>query len=149
MQYTIKQAADLLGVTRPTIRKYFSQLPEDVQQAEGSQVLNSFIISEKALNLIAEKIGKKIEKDDNSKTKPENESKILDKSDKLIEILEKTIETLNNQLSEKDNQIADLNKALDQQQQLQKQIQDKFMLIDQKLPEPPETIDIKRLTNYL
>lgn len=158
--YTIKDIADKLNTTKPTVRKYYNLIPESIRKEESKTEIGTLLVSEKIFLLIAEKMGKKIDLSENSvkntvgkadipdnteKCFPQTSEIYLEKIESLVEkvnFLEKHMEKsdnqiniLNNQLQEKDKQIEELHKLLDQQQQLNKQIQDNQQLM---LPEHKE-----------
>lgn len=113
MEITIKELADELGVSKPTISKAIDALGI---QAELRKVSNRFVLSETQAAAVKSQIlqsgetetpQKPQEETKNEPPKPQSET---EKS--LISLLESQITILQEQLSAKDAQIATLGKSL-------------------------------------
>lgn len=113
MEITIKELADALGVSKPTISKAIDALGI---QTELRKVGNRFVLSESQAAAIKSQIMQNCETEITEKPqeKTENElPKTQSETEKsLISLLETQITILQEQLSEKDAQIAMLGKSL-------------------------------------
>ena len=129
MGKTIRQIADELGVSKTSVRKKIDNLGlRSSLQSNGNQ----FLIDEKQEELIkaAFRVNKSQTK---SETKTQTESETVSS---LISILQE-------ELARKDAQIENLQKLLDQEQQLHMHTKQQLQLLEQKEdiieePEPPK-----------
>lgn len=142
MSYTVKQIADFLQVSKPTIRKHLKRLPEEDRSGNTTDEDGTLHISEHCYKKLLELLGVEIEETETPETVPErtwnyygNMKKrfpdrlpetLPETLQKQIEILEniteeqrKHIEQLYKQIEAKDEQIKQLTILLSQQQTLQ------------------------------
>ena len=129
MGKTIKQIADELGVSKTSVRKKIDNLGlRSSLQSNGNQ----FSINEEQEELIKTAFkGNKPQTKSETKTQTESET-----VSSLISILQE-------ELARKDAQIENLQKLLDQEQQLHMHTKQQFQLLEQKEdiieePEPPK-----------
>ena len=128
MSYTVKQIADYLQVSKPTVRKYLSRLSEADRSGNSRQAdTGAVIISEECYNALidlyraengTETLSGNIRKDGGNTGNdfPETFRKQIETLENTVETLEKHIEKLYKQLETKDDQIKTLNMLLSQQQ---------------------------------
>ena len=109
MDKTIKQIADELGVSKQAVRQRINKLPKDCSYVGNK---NTIYVTEEGFNLLKEKVST-------------HTTKIDTKIDASIEALIK-------QLDIKDKQIAELQKILNQEQQLNAMNQQKLQLLEDK-----------------
>lgn len=113
MEITIKELADALGVSKPTVSKAIDSLGI---QAELRKVGNRFVLSESQAAAIKSQILQNCEKEITEKSQEETEiepPKPQNETEKsLISLLETQITILQEQLTAKDAQIATLGKSL-------------------------------------
>lgn len=109
MDRTIKEIADALQVSKQAIRQRINKLPKDCYYVGNN---NTIYVTEEGFNLLKEKVST-------------HTTKIDSKVDASIEALIK-------QLDIKDKQIAELQKILNQEQQLNAMNQQKLQLLEDK-----------------
>ena len=113
MEITIKELADKLGVSKPTISKAIDALGI---QTELRKVGNRFVLSESQAAAVKSQILQNCETETTQKSQEETESeppKPQSETEKsLISLLQSQITILQEQLSKKDAQIAMLGKSL-------------------------------------
>lgn len=115
MDKTIKQIAEELGVSKQAVhQKRKSKLLSSSLQPFTSIVDGTVYISIDGQNLLKQAFNQ-----DNNKTVDDKLSSTVDSN--VYTVLKQTIDILTLQLESKDKQIAELQKLLDQQQQLQLQ----------------------------
>lgn len=113
-RYTIKQLSDELGVTKPGIRKLMnSSFRKRYTTVTGNRIL----INEAGAKVIRDHFGNhKTETKDSSQKQTQTVSSNDD--DKVLKAKNETIVLLKAQLKAKDDQIANMQKLMDQNQQL-------------------------------
>ena len=113
-RYTIKQLSDELGVTKPGIRKLMnSSFRKRYTIVTGNRIL----INEAGAKVIRDHFGNhKTETKDSSQKQTQTVSSNDD--DKVLKAKNETIALLKAQLKAKDDQIANMQKLMDQNQQL-------------------------------
>lgn len=113
-RYTIKQLSDELGVTKPGIRKLMnSSFRKRYTTVTGNRIL----INEAGAKVIRDHFGNhKTETKDSSQKQTQTVSSNDD--DKVLKAKNETIALLKAQLKAKDDQIANMQKLMDQNQQL-------------------------------
>lgn len=128
MSYTVKQIADYLQVSKPTVRKYLNRLSEADRSGNSRQAdTGAVIISDECYKALidlyraengAETLSGNIRKDGGNTGNdfPESLRKQVETLENTVETLEKHIEQLYKQLEIKDEQIKNLNMLLSQQQ---------------------------------
>lgn len=128
MCYTVKQIADYLQISKPTVRKYLNKLSEADRSGNSRQdETGAVIISEHCYKALielyraengAETLSGNIRKDGGNTGNdfPETFRKQIETLENTVETLEKHIEKLYKQLETKDDQIKTLNMLLSQQQ---------------------------------
>lgn len=131
MSYTVKEAADKLNVSKPTIRKYLNKLSaDDVVDNHIDDEKGTLIISQRCFEALQMKIEKKLENEsetiENNRKESEtliendwktsetieNNRKYLETIEKQSEMFQKQLEIMENQLIEKDKQIAALTNTI-------------------------------------
>lgn len=120
MAKTIKQLADDLGISKQAVQQRMNDIPAFRDQYT-KKVGNRLVINDTGVSLLTN--NDKQERQSTSDKKQERQAKI-DKNDKQNGkkqqgLTDDLTSALLNQLNTKDEQIAQLQKALDQQQQLQ------------------------------
>ncbi|WP_375663970.1 hypothetical protein, partial [Bartonella sp. CL63NXGY] len=120
--YTIKQLSDELGVTKPGIRK---QLNDSFRKRYTSVSGNRILINEAGAKELRKHFGNqqsKTNQKQETETKNSNQKQTETVSDKeentVISAKDETIALLKEQLRAKDDQIANMQKLMDQNQQL-------------------------------
>ena len=128
MSYTVKQIADVLQVSKPTVRKYLSKLSEADRSGNSTDgITGALIISEECYKALieryraengAETLAERQRKADGNTENEFSETlrKQIETLENTVETLEKHIEKLYKQLEVKDDQIKQLNVLLSQQQ---------------------------------
>lgn len=110
---TVKELADALGVSKPTISKAISELG---LQGHLTKIGNRFVLEESEIQAIKSKILQSPIPKESPKTESENENKTKETQNapekSLISLLESQITILTEQLSQKDSQINSLTSAL-------------------------------------
>lgn len=113
MEITIKELADALGVSKPTISKAIDALGI---QGELRKVGNRFVLSESQASVVKSQILQDCETETTEKTQeetPNEPPKPQSETEKsLISLLQSQITLLQEQLTAKDAQIANLGKSL-------------------------------------
>lgn len=121
--YTVKDIADILKISKPTVRKYLSELSEEVKK-DNYYEYNRLYISENCFKEIEKIIGKSennIEKaENNTGNLEDNIGKVKNNTEnsensagKLENALEQQITFLSEQIKEKDKQLAEKDKQID------------------------------------
>jgi len=121
--YTVKDIADILKISKPTVRKYLSELSEEVKK-DNYYEYNRLYISENCFKEIEKIIGKSennIEKaENNAENLEDNVGKVKNNTEnsenstgKLESALEQQITFLSEQIKEKDKQLAEKDKQID------------------------------------
>ena len=131
MSKTIKQIADELGVSKQAVhQKRKSKSLSTALQPFTSTVDGVIYISVDGENILKQAFDKK-----HSKQVDDNKSSTVDScvDDNIYSILKETIDNLKQQLEIKDKQITELQKLLDQQQQLQFNQQKSIPVMTEKL----------------
>lgn len=125
---TIKQIADELGVSKTAVRKKIENLGLRSSLRKNG---NQFAIDEWQETLIKQVFSEKTQTENANQTQTENH--INDAVSKAVmELLRQELEQKNEQLKEKDRQIAQLQKLIDQEQQLHMVTERKFQLLEQQ-----------------
>ena len=110
---TVKELAEELGVSKPTISKAITELG---LQGHLTKIGNRFILEESEIQAIKSKISQTPTPKESLKTENKNETKTKETQNEteksLISILELQITILSEQLSQKDSQINALTSAL-------------------------------------
>lgn len=109
MDKTIKEIAESFGVSKQAIRQRINKLPSDCYYVGNN---NTIYVNEKGFNLLKEKVSSHTTKADTN--------------------LDTSIDALIKQLDIKDKQIAELQRLLDQEQQLNAMNQQKLQLLEDK-----------------
>lgn len=113
MEITIKELADSLGVSKPTISKAIDALGI---QTELRKVGNRFVLDEPQAAAVKSQITQNCEMETTEKTqektKSEPQKPQIETEKSLISLLETQITILQEQLTAKDAQIANLGKSL-------------------------------------
>ena len=136
MSMTIKELAEDLGVSKPTVNKAVIEAGLKL-----SKVGNRFVLSDDQIELVKEQLSQKSQSDESEKTQKSqksqsDESEKTQKSQKsqsdesektqkgidesLVDLLKSQISVLNEQLTVKDKQISDLTSALISSQEQQR-----------------------------
>ena len=111
-RYTIKQLSDELGVTKPGIRKLMnSSFRKRYTTVTGNRIL----INEAGAKVIRDHFG-----NHKTETKDSSQKQTVSSNDdnKVLKAKDETIALLKAQLKAKDDQIANMQKLMDQNQQL-------------------------------
>ncbi len=131
MSKTIKQIADELGVSKQAITYRLKQLEATKENGVLATKENGILV----VSLVGETLIKSAFSENNRQTfvdkEPPKDHQTFDSE--IIDMLRETNETLRNQLKIKDTQIAEMQKLLDQQQQLQLQQQKSIPVMTEKL----------------
>ena len=113
--YTIKQLSDELGVTKPGIRKLMNS---SFRKRYTSTTGNRILINEAGAKVIRDHFSNsKVETKDNSSQK-QSQTVSSNDNDKVLKAKNETIALLKAQLKAKDDQLANMQKLMDQNQQL-------------------------------
>lgn len=122
---TVKELADELGVSKPTISKAISELG---LQGHLTKIGNRFVLEEAEIQAIKSKILQSPIPKESPKTESENENKTKETQNEpeksLISLLESQITILSEQLAQKDSQINALTSALATSQEQLKELTD-------------------------
>lgn len=122
---TVKELADELGVSKPTISKAITELG---LQGHLTKIGNRFILEESEIEAIKSKILQSPIPKESPKTESETENKTKETQDETekspISLLESQITILTEQLSQKDSQINALTSALATSQEQLKALTD-------------------------
>ena len=138
MSYTVKQIADALQVSKPTIRKHLKRLSDDDRAENFTDETGTLQLSEKCVNALCELLGVETRAETLpetprkhggntgngfSETFPETLEKQVETLENMVETMrkheeqqEKHIEQLYRQLEVKDEQIKQLSLLISQQQ---------------------------------
>lgn len=141
MAKTIKQIADELGVSKQAVFKKIDNLG---CRQQLTKIDNQFTVDEKLENTIKKAFSEKVNTFKNvnqSSTKSSTDNqKLTDYLTDTLKVLQQQNELLSRQLEEKDKQISNLQKLIDQSQQLQAIAENKIKLLEQK-ETPPEPVN--------
>lgn len=141
MAKTIKQIADELGVSKQAVFKKIDNLG---CRQQLTKIDNQFTVDEKLENTIKKAFLEKVNTFKNvnqSSTKSSTDNqKLTDYLTDTLKVLQQQNELLSRQLEEKDKQISNLQKLIDQSQQLQAIAENKIKLLEQK-ETPPEPVN--------
>lgn len=141
MAKTIKQIADELGVSKQAVFKKIDNLG---CRQQLTKIDNQFTVDEKLENTIKKAFSEKVNTFKNvnqSSTKSSTDNqKLTDYLTDTLKVLQQQNELLSRQLEEKDRQISNLQKLIDQSQQLQAIAENKIKLLEQK-ETPPEPVN--------
>ena len=141
MAKTIKQIADELGVSKQAVFKKIDKLG---CRQQLTKIDNQFTIDEKLENTIKKAFSEKVNTFKNvnqSSTKSSTDNqKLTDYLTDTLKVLQQQNELLSRQLEEKDKQISNLQKLINQSQQLQAIAENKIKLLEQK-ETPPEPVN--------
>lgn len=141
MAKTIKQIADELGVSKQAVFKKIDNLG---CRQQLTKIDNQFTVDEKLENTIKKAFSEKVNTFKNvnqSSTKSSTDKqKLTDYLTDTLKVLQQQNELLSRQLEEKDKQISNLQKLIDQSQQLQAIAENKIKLLEQK-ETPPEPVN--------
>lgn len=141
MAKTIKQIADELGVSKQAVFKKIDNLG---CRQQLTKIDNQFTIDEKLENTIKKAFSEKVNTFKNvnqSSTKSSTDNqKLTDYLTDTLKVLQQQNELLSRQLEEKDKQISNLQKLINQSQQLQAIAENKIKLLEQK-ETPPEPVN--------
>ena len=141
MAKTIKQIADELGVSKQAVFKKIDNLG---CRQQLTKIDNQFTIDEKLENTIQKAFSEKVNTFKNvnqSSTKSSTDNqKLTDYLTDTLKVLQQQNELLSRQLEEKDKQISNLQKLINQSQQLQAIAENKIKLLEQK-ETPPEPVN--------
>lgn len=159
--YTVKEIAELLGVSKPTVQKVINDLDLPfITKGKRDRLYPEESVIEviKVLDPCFD-FSKITEKTENETQKPQNDTENIENNEKeteknakdrkvddlqelLIQTLQKQIEDQQKQLESRDQEINQLHKLLDQQQVLTLQANKKIELLENKEevvdPEPKE-----------
>lgn len=141
MAKTIKQIADELGVSKQAVFKKIDNLG---CRQQLTKIDNQFTVDENLENTIKKAFSEKVNTFKNvnqSSTKSSTDNqKLTDYLTDTLKVLQQQNELLSRQLEEKDKQISNLQKLIDQSQQLQAIAENKIKLLEQK-ETPPEPVN--------
>lgn len=131
MSKTIKQIADELGVSKQAVH----QKRKSKTLSTALQPFTSIVDGVIYISIDGEKLLKQAFNKNNNKQVDDNKSSTVDSNvdDNIYSILKETIDNLKQQLEIKDKQISELQKLLDQQQQLQFNQQKSIPVMTEKL----------------
>ena len=158
--YTVKEIAELLEVSKPTVQKMINDLGiEFITKGKRDRFYTEDNVIEviKAINPNFD-LSKIIEKTAKNENEPQNEEententekdnantekdrKIEDLQMQLLETLQKQIADQQKQLESKDQEIQQLHKLLDQQQILTLQANQKIELLENRQDDPEEVYE--------
>lgn len=106
MEYTIKEIADTVGVSKTAVRKKIEKLGLQTKLLKNG---NKITIDEKTAKQVIMAFDKQTENETQTRFANQNENELS----KVIEILQAELESKNKQLASKDRQIEDLTRALE------------------------------------
>lgn len=106
---TVKELAEELGVSKPTISKAITELG---LQGHLTKIGNRFILEDSEIEAIKSKISQTPTTKESPKSESENKTETKETQKSLISLLESQITILSEQLSQKDSQINALTSAL-------------------------------------
>ena len=110
MNYTLKEAADLLGLTKPGVMYHLRMMGGPIPKDERGRV----IVPEDALNQIRESVGAakcKVQTENSAQSDTANLAKTSRKPE-LTEILQSRIDTMDGEIAKLHEEIAKLNEQL-------------------------------------
>jgi len=128
MSKTVKEIADELGVSRQYIQKIISELPAT---KKPTKVKHSYSIDNEIELYIKGIVGKTDNQIDNSKTTDADKA-TEELSKKYEQSLLESITNLRKQIDQRDKQLCDMQKLLDQSQQLQLMAENKIKQLENK-----------------
>lgn len=137
MAKTIKQIADELGVSKQAVFKKIDNLG---CRQQLTKIDNQFTVDEKLENIIKKAFSEKVNTFKNVNQSSTDNQKLTDYLTDTLKVLQQQNELLSRQLEEKDKQISNLQKLIDQSQQLQAIAENKIKLLEQK-ETPPEPVN--------
>lgn len=137
MAKTIKQIADELGVSKQAVFKKIDNLG---CRQQLTKIDNQFTVDEKLENTIKKAFSEKVNTFKNVNQSSTDNQKLTDYLTDTLKVLQQQNELLSRQLEEKDKQISNLQKLIDQSQQLQAIAENKIKLLEQK-ETPPEPVN--------
>lgn len=149
MAKTIKQIADELGVSKQAVFKKIDNLG---CRQQLTKIDNQFTVDEKLENTIKKAFSEKVNTFKNVNQSSTDNQKLTDYLTDTLKVLQQQNELLSRQLEEKDKQISNLQKLIDQSQQLQAIAENKIKLLEQKQtsPEPVnESISVESKKGFL
>lgn len=114
-KYTIKQLSDELGVTKPGIRKLMNA---SFRKRYTSTTGNRILINEAGAKVIRDHFGNSKEETNNNSSQKQSQTVSSNDNDKVLKAKNETIALLKAQLKAKDDQLANMQKLMDQNQQL-------------------------------
>lgn len=106
MEYTIKEIADTVGVSKTAVRKKIEKLGLQTKLLKNG---NKITIDEETAKQVIMAFDKQTENKTQTRFANQNENELS----KVIEILQAELESKNKQLASKDRQIEDLTRALE------------------------------------
>jgi predicted transcriptional regulator len=106
MEYTIKEIADTVGVSKTAVRKKIEKLGLQTKLLKNG---NKITIDEETAKQVIMAFDKQTENETQTRFANQNENELS----KVIEILQAELESKNKQLASKDRQIEDLTRALE------------------------------------
>lgn len=110
---TVKELADVLGVSKPTISKAITELG---LQGHLTKIGNRFVLEDSEVQAIKSKISQTPKAEESPKSESKNKTKTKETQSEteksLISLLESQITLLSEQLAQKDSQINALTSAL-------------------------------------
>lgn len=106
MEYTIKEIADTVGVSKTAVRKKIEKLGLQTKLLKNG---NKITINEETAKQVIMAFDKQTENETQTRFANQNENELS----KVIEILQAELESKNKQLASKDRQIEDLTRALE------------------------------------
>lgn len=106
MEYTIKEIADTVGVSKTAVRKKIEKLGLQTKLLKNG---NKITIDEGTAKQVIMAFDKQTENETQTRFANQNENELS----KVIEILQAELESKNKQLASKDRQIEDLTRALE------------------------------------
>jgi predicted transcriptional regulator len=133
MAKTIKQIADELGVSKQAVFKKIDNLG---CRQQLTKIDNQFTVDEKLENTIKKAFSEKVNTFKNVNQSSTDNQKLTDYLTDTLKVLQQQNELLSRQLEEKDKQISNLQKLIDQSQQLQAIAENKIKLLEQKQTSP-------------
>lgn len=106
MEYTIKEIADTVGVSKTAVRKKIEKLGLQTKLLKNG---NKITIDEETAKQVITAFDKQTENETQTRFANQNENELS----KVVEILQAELESKNKQLASKDRQIEDLTRALE------------------------------------
>lgn len=148
MAKTIKQIADELGVSKQAVFKKIDNL--GCRQLL-TKIDNQFTVDEALENTIKKAFSETISvhktvNQSSTKSSTVNQN-LTDYLTDTLKLLQQQNALLSKQLEEKDKQISNLQKLVDQSQQLQAMAENKIKLLEQKKEHQTTTVSVEKNTN--